>query len=105
MGSEVSKISIADLSPHLFWDVEAEKLTMDANMNFIISRVLDYGKIKDWMLIRKYYGIDRIAEVAKSLRNLDDRAWMFIASLADIPPESFRCYTTKQSMPRQPLNP
>lgn len=92
--------TIADFSPHLFWDVDKENLEMEKSKKFIIPRVLEYGIINDWKIIQQYYGINEIVEIAKNVRTLDNRAWMFIASLANISPESFRCYTTKQSMPR-----
>lgn len=90
--------SVIDFSPHLFWDVDRNKLDWEKNKSQIVKRVLEYGLLKDWKLIQQQYGVDQIAEICKNLRSLDQRALSFIASLASIPPASFRCYILKQSI-------
>jgi len=92
--------SIANFSPHLFWDIDKNKLDFDNNNKFIIKRVLDYGLINDWQIIYNYYGIKKIAEIATKIRDLDKKSISFIASISKIPRENFLCYTTKQSTPK-----
>ena len=52
-------------SAHLFWDVRKEDVDFDEHAQYIIKRVLEYGLLEDWNLIRQYYGLSKIVEVAK----------------------------------------
>lgn len=58
-------------SAHLFWDVRKEDVDFDEHAQYIIKRVLEYGLLEDWNLIRQYYGLSKIVEVAKELRDLE----------------------------------
>ena len=86
------QVNISDFSAHLFWDVNAENLNWEKNKAQIIQRVLEYGLLSDWKLIQNKYGISQIGEVCKSMRSLDRKSLVFIATLAGIPLNSFRCY-------------
>lgn len=97
---EKTGYSINDFSPHLFWDVDRNKLDWEKNRSQIVKRVLEYGLLNDWKLIQQYYGVAQIGEICKTLRSLDERSLGFIATITDIPKESFRCYILKQSIPR-----
>ena len=44
-------------SAHLFWDVRKEDVDFDEHAQYIIKRVLEYGLLEDWNLIRQYYGL------------------------------------------------
>lgn len=37
----------------------------------VVQRVLEYGNLDDWRLIRAYYGLHRIVELCKQMRTLD----------------------------------
>ena len=65
-------------SAHLFWDVRKEDVDFDEHAQYIIKRVLEYGLLEDWNLIRQYYGLSKIVEVAKELRDLEPRALAYI---------------------------
>jgi uncharacterized protein DUF6922 len=91
---------INSFSNHLFWDVDKEKLNIAQNKSFIIQRVLEYGVMKDWQIIKKEIGVKEIASIAVTLQNLDPKALSFISLLSKIPKEEFTCYTIKQSSPR-----
>ena len=95
-----SKNSITQLSSHLFWDVDRIKIDLEKNKKWLIQRILEYGLLKDWLIIYKYYGISKIAQIAMQLKELDDKSLAFISLLSDIPKEEFLCYTTKQLSPK-----
>jgi len=95
----VENNSLSDFSPHLFWDVDRNKLDWEKNKSQIVSRVMAYGLLSDWKLIKRHYSLKQIGEICKELRSLDDRSLGFISSLTGIPKESFRCYILKQSTP------
>ncbi|NDV83806.1 hypothetical protein [Bacteroides sp. 51] len=93
-------LNIHSFSSYLFWDID--KSTLDASVHdaYIIKRVLEYGQLSDWVLIRDYYTIPVIVDKAKKFRELEERALSYIATVSHTPIEQFRCYTTLQSTPR-----
>lgn len=91
---------IDQFSQHLLWDVDRSKLDMEKNSDYIVKKVLEYGLIDDWRFILKYYGIKRIAEIAKTFRELDEKSLFFISSLSNTPVEEFRCYNYQPSQPQ-----
>lgn len=90
---------ISRLSPHLFWDIDRAKADMDTCPAHIIQRVLEYGLLEDWQLIRAYYGLDKIVSVCKSLRTLDPKALAYICCISHTSKEEYRCYHTRLSNP------
>ena len=40
----------------IFWDVDYDKLDIDAKADFVIARVFERGDIDDIRLCRRYYG-------------------------------------------------
>ena len=91
---------IQRLSPHLFWDVNPGELETDRSKNLIIKRVLEYGLWEDWLLLKKFYGLETITNTTQTFRELDPRSLAFIAQLSGVPREKFKCYTTKQLTPQ-----
>ncbi len=73
------------LSDYLFWDVDRSSVDADSNAAYIIQRVLEYGQLSDWGLIRDYYGLNEIVSKAIAFRALEPRAVSFLCCLADIP--------------------
>jgi len=94
------KLIINNLSEHLFWDIDRSKLDLTKNKKLLIQRVLDYGLIDDWKIIKNYYGISEIGKTAVNIRDLDKKSMSFIALLSNIPEEKFLCYSMKQSIPK-----
>ncbi|CAN0286534.1 unnamed protein product [Chrysoparadoxa australica] len=86
---------IKQFSPHIFWDVKREKLGLEKSKKYIIQRALEYGLLKDWLLIKKVYGLEEITSTAMKLRTLDDISLNFISTLSGVPKEKFRCYTLR----------
>lgn len=92
----IEHIKISDFSSHLFWDVNKDELDLDANRSFIVKRALEYGLMQDWNLIRRYYGLTAIVELAKTFRSLESKTLSFILTLSGLQKEVFRCSTIKQ---------
>lgn len=95
-----SSPKIQTFSKHLFWDTNRDTLDLDKNDAYIIKQVLEYGKLKDWNLIKNYYGISYIAEISIKFRSLEKKTLSFISTLSEIPVKEFRCYTYQQSVPQ-----
>ena len=97
--SHHQKKLIEHLSSHLFWDVDKAKLDEQRSSRLIIHRVLEYGLIDDWKLIKEYYGLSYIKDTALELKNLDDVTLSFLCTLFDLKKTDFRCYKHRQSTP------
>lgn len=87
-------------SPNLFWDVNIDALDLDKNKRYIIQRVLEYGTLSDWMIIKSFYGINTISKEMQQVRTLEKTALSFLCTIANLKKEDFRCYTLKQSQPQ-----
>ena len=48
-----------------FGDVNKDDLDMEKHSQYIIKRVLEYGMLQDWNIVKQYYGLGRIVEIAK----------------------------------------
>lgn len=91
---------ITQFSTYLFWDVNKDDLDMEEHSRYIIKRVIEYGMLNDWNIINKYYGLDRIIEIAKTFRDLEPRALAYLSAISQTPKEQFRCYIYQQSNPQ-----
>jgi len=94
---------IESFSQHLFWDVNRQDIDLEKNAPYVVQRVLEYGLLPDWQLLRSYYGIERIAQIAMKLRSLEPKALSFISTLSHTDKTQYRCYILKQSN-QQPWN-
>ncbi|MCO6462382.1 MAG: hypothetical protein J5I59_13345 [Saprospiraceae bacterium] len=90
---------IKQFSPNLFWDCDPADLDFDRHKEQIILRVLGYGVMSDWRLVRKIYSLDTIRETCVKARYIDDVSLSFLCLLLDLKKSDFRCYTMKQSNP------
>ena len=67
-----------NFSENLFWDADLSELDMKKHIGYIIERVLDYGTWEDWLFLRKYYGLEKIKNIALELRSLERKSLAFI---------------------------
>ena len=91
------KLDFSKFSKHLFWDVDITSLSAKTNKAFIVKRVLEYGKLSDWLLLTQYLSIDEIATISQSFRTLEPKALTFIALISKQPRNKFLCYYSQQS--------
>ena len=94
-----NEITINDFSPHLFWDVDLSGFDFQKHKVHLIQKVLEYGLIKDWNLIKELYGLDQIKEVSLNLRSLDAVTLSYLSTLFKIDKTEFRCYKHRQLYP------
>ncbi|MDD5149145.1 MAG: hypothetical protein PHC28_01515 [Flavobacterium sp.] len=64
--------------------------------SFFIQRVLEYGKMKDWNLIKDLYGMEAIKEASLNARSLDAVTLSFVSTLFNINKTEFRCFKHRQ---------
>ena len=43
---------ITRFSTYLFWDVNKDDLDMEKHSQYIIKRVLEYGMLQDWNIVK-----------------------------------------------------
>ncbi|RMF96849.1 MAG: hypothetical protein D6734_03160 [Candidatus Schekmanbacteria bacterium] len=85
--------------PYLFWDVDADKVDLKRNRNFIIERILSRGDIDDFQWMMRTYGINEVKKVfQKKIDKLDPKSINFFCLYFDI--QKPLC-TQKQSMKKQ----
>jgi len=88
-----------DLPKRIFWDTNMEHIDWATNARFVIYRVITRGEIKDWVVIKKHYGLERIKQEILQMRDLDDLTLNFFSQYFGIEKEKLRCYTMRQLMP------
>ena len=88
---------INSLSPHIFWDVDVQSIDVEKNGVFVLQRVLQYGILKDWLLLKSVMGAENIKALAVQLPTLDDVSISFLSNLYKIDKSEFKCYKNKQS--------
>ena len=91
------KITVADFSPHLFWDVDSEKFDLNSYKEFMIGRVLEYGRLEDWQLLKKLYGKKTIKKVCLNIEYLEAISLSFLSTIFKIDESEFRCYKENKS--------
>lgn len=84
------------LSPHLFWDVDINKLEPDKCPDYIMQRVFDNGTIYDVSYLYAYYGIKKIKEVIINIPDLQTRTAKHLAGVWNIPLSHFKCIRLKE---------
>ena len=47
------------LSEHLFWDVDRSSIDLERHVRWLVKRVLEYGRWRDWQTIVAHYGKPR----------------------------------------------
>ena len=94
-----NEITIKDFSPHLFWDVDLEDFDFEKHDRFFAQRVIEYGNIDDWSLLKKIYGLEKIKNLALQFRSLDAVSLSYLSAIFKINKSEFRCYKHKQLFP------
>ena len=87
------------LNQRLFWDIDPKKFDIDRNAAWIIQRVLEFGTMKDWEIIKDHFGIDGIVSYAQHFRTLDPVALSFLCLISGTKKEDYRCYHFAQLFP------
>lgn len=90
----LSNEDIQSLSPHLFWDVA--EVQWPQHKRFLVQRILEYGSLEDFKLLRSRIGMNGITAIAKEWRRLDDKNLNYVTVLFNTPLTEFRCYNTKR---------
>ena len=90
---------VGQFSNVLFWDVDRTSVDIQKHKRWLIARVLEYGMMKDWRTLLTVYSLSEIIQSAQTVRSLDPKTLSFLCVMGQVPKESFRCYTLRQSNP------
>lgn len=58
---------------HLLWEYGMENFDYNNSANILIERVIERGNMEEWREIIKYYGREKILEVAHHSQQLDQK--------------------------------
>lgn len=94
----INNYTINDLSEHLFWDINKTTVNFETSKNSIIYKVLEYGTIKDWKIIKEVYGLEEIKKAVITFRSLDPVTLSFLCNYFHLKKTDFRCYTNTLSV-------
>lgn len=84
-------------SKHLFWDIDIEDLDMEKHGAYVLEKVLEFGRMNDWLLVNEYYDIDELRRIAVDMRCMSPKALSFMSIITHTPEKQFRCYKELQS--------
>ncbi|MFZ4618854.1 MAG: DUF6922 domain-containing protein [Rectinemataceae bacterium] len=70
------------LSPELFWDVRREGIDPETQLRWLIERVVDRGRWKDWLVLKESIPREKMKAVLPRLR-LQARERIFLENYLD----------------------
>ncbi|MBL7765647.1 MAG: hypothetical protein JNJ58_06120 [Chitinophagaceae bacterium] len=76
----------------IFWDVDPDKLDLEAKASFIITRVFDRGDVPDIRNCRRYYGDERVKEVLTQAKYISKETLHLASAIFNNPLTDYRCY-------------
>lgn len=83
----------------IFWDVNFEKLDIDAKADFVIARVFERGDIEDIRQCRRYYGDEKIEKIILNVKFLPEHRMQLAAVLINHNLTELKCYINRQLNP------
>jgi hypothetical protein len=85
-------VLLDQLSGHLFWDVDRDRIDPETHARFLISRIMDRGTREDVRAAWSYYGGECIREALVEAPSLGSKTISFFANQFALPKEAFRAY-------------
>lgn len=83
----------------MFWDVDYDRMDLDAKWRFVIERVFERGDVEDIRQCRRYYGEERVNQALLEAKFLPEHRLSLASAVVNEPLEKFRCYTLRRSQP------
>lgn len=88
------------LSEHLFWDVDRQRVDPDANAGFLLPRIVERGTRADVHAAWAFYGEERVKDILLAAPSLTRKTIAFFANQFQLPREAFRAYQRKSDWAR-----
>ncbi len=83
----------------IFWDVNFEKLDIDAKADFVIARVFERGDIEDIRQCRRYYEAQKIEQIILNVKFLPEHRMQLAAVIINHDITELKCYKNRQLNP------
>lgn len=83
----------------IFWDVDYDRMDLDAKWRFVIERVFERGDVEDIRQCRRYYGDEKVRTALLEAKYLPEHRLSLAAAVVNEPLENFRCYTLRLYQP------
>jgi hypothetical protein len=65
--------TIPKIRRHLLWEYDLGKFNFNRSANIVIERVIERGNMDEWREILRYYGREKVLEVARRSKQLDKK--------------------------------
>ena len=89
------------LSSVAFWDVAFDAIDVEADSQFVMNKVFNYGLWYDMLAVMNYYGLDRIRREIVNAAYLKSTAISFLCVVLDLDEHDFMAYQQRQQ--RKPV--
>ena len=80
------------LPVYAFWDVDREKLDLEKDKGFIISRIFERAKLDDIFTIVALYGRDATISILKRNKYLNRQGLYLAHAILGTPLQNFKAY-------------
>ncbi|MBU1085859.1 MAG: hypothetical protein ABIJ43_00930 [Candidatus Beckwithbacteria bacterium] len=77
-----------------FWEVDSGEIRLEKDRDYIVKRLIDYGKTSDIKWLMKTYGPNSIKYILTKYRGIFRRTAMLWANVLDINPAEIKCLQT-----------
>jgi len=83
------------IPPFLLWSFNKDKVCPERMYKIIIEQVLERGSINDIAEITRFYGLEKVQDVALQIRVLNPKKVNFLSLIWGIPIEQFKAWNTR----------
>ena len=82
----------------IFWDLDYDRMDVDAKWRFGIERVFERGDVEDIRQCRRYYGDDKVRTAVLEAKFFPEGAMYLASAVIDVPVELFRSFELRRRM-------
>lgn len=79
-------------SKRCFWEQDYNKLNLDTDKGYIITKVVSYGSQNDHIELFRYYGWEIIKEEVVNINYLNKKILNFLSIIFEIDKKKFKAY-------------
>ncbi len=73
-----------------------DKIDYEKNAAHVVEKVIERGKLEDFDSLLKFYGFNKVCQLALQANWLSDISINFCCILFKVQPTEFKCYEKKQ---------
>ena len=91
-------------SQKLFWDIDLQSIDLSKHKNFVISRIIENGNMKDIYWMKESFSKEEIIEAVKNSKTISTKTATFWKNIFDIKDEIL-CLSEQYQKTRKKLWP